>query len=311
MPESWERYGVDANADCVADPYDPADAIYAAARYLRAAGSDRDMWAAIFAYNHADWYVEDVLDRARSIGDLPAPLVGSLAGLAEGRFPLAAAARFAAEPTGDAGSIEPRPERREVRLRARAGTAAIAVKRGSIVALGEDLVLGRFVRLRDASGTTFSYGHLGSVARTYPALRSTTARASRLSSRHLHKRRLFAHPARPHSRAAGGARQLEVLTPLPRLAGLPPLSRQDYAARRLRVGARVEAGTILGRLGRTPEGRAPELVFAIQPAGDNVRPIDPVPVLEGWESGTASAAGRPEPRPWGARLGARTAREVG
>jgi hypothetical protein len=37
----------------------------------------------------------------------------------------------------------------------------------------------------------------------------------------------------------------------------------------------------------------------------DVRPIDPVPVLEGWASGTASAAGRPEPRPWGARLGVR------
>jgi hypothetical protein len=83
------------------------------------------------------------------------------------------------------------------------------------------------------------------------------------------------------------------------------LSRRDLPKL---VIARVQAGTILGRLGRSPDGGAPVLVFAIQPAGDNVRPIDPVPVLEGWESGTASAAGRPEPRPWGARLGARAAR---
>ncbi len=47
-------------------PYRPADAIYAAARYLCASGAagGRDTAGAIFAYNHADWYVRDVLARA-------------------------------------------------------------------------------------------------------------------------------------------------------------------------------------------------------------------------------------------------------
>ena len=50
---------------------------------------------AIFAYNHADWYVDSVMLRARLIAGVPADLVGSLTGLTEGRFPVAARARYA------------------------------------------------------------------------------------------------------------------------------------------------------------------------------------------------------------------------
>jgi membrane-bound lytic murein transglycosylase B len=64
MPETWAMYGVDANGDGVADPNNPEDAIYAAASYLDAAGMPEDVWGAIFAYNHADWYVEEVLANA-------------------------------------------------------------------------------------------------------------------------------------------------------------------------------------------------------------------------------------------------------
>ena len=45
MPSSWETYGVDANGDGVKDPYNPVDAIFAAARYLKAAGADTDLRA--------------------------------------------------------------------------------------------------------------------------------------------------------------------------------------------------------------------------------------------------------------------------
>jgi len=55
MPETWAGYGVDANGDGVADPYNPEDAIFAAASYLRAAGAPADWYNAVFAYNHADW----------------------------------------------------------------------------------------------------------------------------------------------------------------------------------------------------------------------------------------------------------------
>ena len=42
----------------------PADAIFAAARYLAAAGGRTDLPRAIFAYNHADWYVQEILQLA-------------------------------------------------------------------------------------------------------------------------------------------------------------------------------------------------------------------------------------------------------
>jgi hypothetical protein len=64
MPSTWATYGVDANGDGVADPYNPEDAIYAAASYLHAAGMPADTYGAIFAYNHADWYVAEVLANA-------------------------------------------------------------------------------------------------------------------------------------------------------------------------------------------------------------------------------------------------------
>ncbi|HEX6228765.1 MAG TPA: lytic murein transglycosylase [Solirubrobacterales bacterium] len=70
MPGTWEAYGVDADGDGVRDPYDPEDAIFAAANYLNASGAPTDWYGAIFAYNHADWYVADVLANAECFGRL-------------------------------------------------------------------------------------------------------------------------------------------------------------------------------------------------------------------------------------------------
>jgi hypothetical protein len=78
-PNTWDQFGVDGNHDGRTDPYDPADAIPAAARYLKASGAPADWRRALFAYNHATWYVTKVLDQAAryrgqatTISDLPA-----------------------------------------------------------------------------------------------------------------------------------------------------------------------------------------------------------------------------------------------
>ena len=98
IPSSWAMYGVDANGDGRKDPYNPVDAICAAANYLKAAGGDKDLYGAIFSYNHADWYVQEVLLYAKGYGKIPTDLVGSLTGLTEGaHFPVAADARYADE----------------------------------------------------------------------------------------------------------------------------------------------------------------------------------------------------------------------
>lgn len=63
IPDTWQRWGTDADGDGAADPNQIDDAALAAARYLCASGTmtDAASWpAAIFSYNHLDAYVDDV-----------------------------------------------------------------------------------------------------------------------------------------------------------------------------------------------------------------------------------------------------------
>ncbi len=91
MPETWLQYGVDAVNAGYADPYNPVDAIFAAARYLHAAGASTDLRAAILAYNHSEAYVESVLLRARLFASYPPSVIATLTGLTEGSVPVAGA----------------------------------------------------------------------------------------------------------------------------------------------------------------------------------------------------------------------------
>lgn len=88
MPETWLRYGVDVQNAGYADPYNPVDAIFAAARYLKAAGASKSLRSAIFAYNHSNAYVESVLLRAKLIAHYPSDVIATLTGLAEGTLPV-------------------------------------------------------------------------------------------------------------------------------------------------------------------------------------------------------------------------------
>jgi Transglycosylase SLT domain len=60
LAATWNVYGVDGDGDGRADRWDPADAIFAMANYLRASGAPRHYRKALFAYNHAAWYVAEV-----------------------------------------------------------------------------------------------------------------------------------------------------------------------------------------------------------------------------------------------------------
>lgn len=64
LAPTWAEHGVDGDRDGDRDRYDPRDAIPAAANYLRVSGAQQEVERAIFAYNHASWYVQDVLERA-------------------------------------------------------------------------------------------------------------------------------------------------------------------------------------------------------------------------------------------------------
>ncbi|WP_338754196.1 lytic transglycosylase domain-containing protein [Bacillus sp. FJAT-52991] len=60
--KKYGGYGVDGNGDGVADPFNIEDAVFSAAYYLQKHGAaDGELKEAIFAYNHSDKYVEDVL----------------------------------------------------------------------------------------------------------------------------------------------------------------------------------------------------------------------------------------------------------
>jgi membrane-bound lytic murein transglycosylase B len=81
LPSTFAAYAVDGNGDGVADIWNPADAIYSAARYLCANGAGvgpRALYNAIWHYNHADWYVQMVINVAGVIAKRfgePVPVV--------------------------------------------------------------------------------------------------------------------------------------------------------------------------------------------------------------------------------------------
>jgi murein DD-endopeptidase MepM/ murein hydrolase activator NlpD len=80
MPSTWERWGTDADGDGFADPWNPVDAVYSAARYLAACGAATDIRQAVFSYNHADWYVNDVMQLAQLYGSSDSTLGDAVQG---------------------------------------------------------------------------------------------------------------------------------------------------------------------------------------------------------------------------------------
>ncbi|MFI0411199.1 NlpC/P60 family protein [Actinomadura sp. 3N508] len=84
MPGTWAAFGVDGNHDGRTDIYDPADAIPAAARYLKHNGAPERTRTALYQYNHSRSYVEKVLRQARTYAHHgPAKLGAQSAGCAD------------------------------------------------------------------------------------------------------------------------------------------------------------------------------------------------------------------------------------
>jgi len=181
MPGTWDMYGTDGNGDGKKDPYNPVDAIFSAARYLKAADAEKDIRKAIWAYNHADWYVDSVLMRARLIGGLPSDLIGSLTGLTQGRFPVDAKAVYADDLSeaeyqkrvkkgqNAALPVDSEETRRGINIYAKAGSPVVATQDARVVNIGVSERLGRFVQIRDVYGNTYTYGKLGQIAEGYGA----------------------------------------------------------------------------------------------------------------------------------------------
>ncbi len=365
LPVEWKQWGVDATGTGVKDPFNPADAIFAAARYLHAAGASKSLPGAIFAYNHADWYVQSVLLRAKLIGGVPPNLLGAITGLTEGHFPVHARARYADDLAQQRAQqsfarthnvpmpVGPNVHRTGINIYSRAGAAVIAVQDAKVVGLGSSRKLGHYLKLRDAYGNTYTYGQLKSIVHTYPVPKPQTESRAQVA------RDLAVgapHPdAAPSGPATAGGHQAPAVPPAPApavpptpttatsapadaaslaqqvlthaspfgppagtvapvtaLPGFPPATalggapsatdpgaspsgglnayfadvylpkRSDVVLRPLKVGSKVIAGTILGRLGAVVPHVAPHLLFQVRPAGSGSPLIDPKPILDGW-----------------------------
>jgi hypothetical protein len=293
LPSSWEMYGVDANGDGRKDPYNPVDAICAAASYLKAAGGTHDLYNAILAYNHADWYAQEVLLYARAYGKLPSDLVGSLTGLTEGaHFPIAANARYAddisaraalknstsdSRVSGNAAEvISSSPTRRGINIFSHAGAPVVAVNDGIIRKLGSSPRLGEFLVLEDTYGNRYTYAELGKVVRDHRSIVMPTGQEQRLP--------VESQDLRPRLRALPGRAG----------AGEDEAATTDSAspaanAGSLRVGSKVIAGTVLARVAAGGDGVDSHINFSIRPAGKGAPRIDPKPILDGWKLLEATA----------------------
>jgi len=128
MPDTWLRWGMDATGDGVADPWHPEDAVFAAARYLAAAGGRIDLERAVFAYNHADWYVRDVLELAQVLSASGGGLLFDLDVMSQELEAAAQAVAAANEELVAAVALEKRLAKREHRLLARADRARLLTK---------------------------------------------------------------------------------------------------------------------------------------------------------------------------------------
>jgi Transglycosylase SLT domain len=268
LPEEWLAYGVDANGAGVRDPNNPADAIFATARYLAAAGAATNLRGAIYAYNHSSGYVESVIVHTELIADTPQSLINSLAAIVSGRFPVegggphSAAAVWSKAPqpgtahsadaarSSEAGALAPAPAVAAAgsasaagptvtgaSLTAEQGAAVVAVQHAEVLQTGRSARLGRFIELRDAYGDTYTYAHLGRVLKRYALAQATP------DSR---------------TRAYRGASNAT-----------------------LRAGTWVAAGTVLGNVPSGASGAQVQFLFEIAPPGAGK--IDPRPVLQGWQ----------------------------
>ncbi len=273
MPQTWLEYGVDALNAGYADPYNPVDAIFAAARYLNAAGAAQNLSTAILAYNHSQEYLESVMLRAKLIASYPGPVIATLTGLVDDRPPITgkqlgvsapaavqlpshssatagasavpataqsagaagpAAAPAPANAAGSATGTSPQPAQ-VVDIATEPNARVVAVQDGRVVKLGSSRKLGRYVVLQDVYGDEFTYSRLGSITTAYVPPRWESA--AEAAARHT------GHTSIAASSPAGAARAASDFAPAGgkvRVYAHP--GNPDELLARARAGSRRPAG---------------------------------------------------------------------
>jgi len=164
---TWLSYGKDRNGDRYADPVNPADAITAAASYLKASGADKDLYKALYAYNHSDEYVKTVLNKARTFATVPTPLVASLTGLAQGRPPVEGSisyrgSEFDSEGNPTKTTKADNESNDQVWVESKRGSRVVAVNDGTVTKLSPSEVV-----ITDSYGNRYRYTDLSEIASHY------------------------------------------------------------------------------------------------------------------------------------------------
>jgi hypothetical protein len=132
LAPTWRQYGVSASGSGPPDRWNPADAIYGMANYLRASGAPENYRQAIYAYNHAWWYVAEVKRWAAVYRDSPAP---SLPTTTSGTAPAGGLRVYAA-----GGALQGMAARSATPVRLIAGDRALLSSRdGHLALIPEDV----------------------------------------------------------------------------------------------------------------------------------------------------------------------------
>ncbi|MGH2832685.1 MAG: lytic murein transglycosylase, partial [Solirubrobacteraceae bacterium] len=316
MPQTWLQYGVDALDAGYADPYNPVDAVFAAARYLRAAGAANNLRGSVFAYNHSQTYVESVMLRARLLASYPQSVLATLTGLTEGSLPVSGAqvkpnpaAYSPSDPQSPSSAPAPSASVQNalgdtqnfIELLASSNAPVVAVEDGRVIAMGHSKALGRYLTLRDVYGDVFTYADLGSIAPSFRVSKSsklevpqsvrvgaqTAGEATpKLSASAGHQPSTIAastpntQPTQAPSAPVGKVRLFAHPENPDAIAAMARSSSDTLHSGRLplRVGSVLPQGTIIGYLASGP---AASLRFTIRPQGDTAT-IDPQPILENW-----------------------------
>ncbi|WP_338826327.1 hypothetical protein MTBGP_11360 [Moorella thermoacetica] len=158
MPGTWGQYKQDGDGDGRMDPYNPYDAIFAAANMLKADGFATDPRGAIFAYNHANWYVDMVMSQAAAYASTMLPV-------GQGVWPLPAQYKTVTDGYGMRWHpiLKKYSFHDGIDLPAPQGTQVFAVKDGKVTWDRENGAYGLTVML-DHGGMETKYCHLSGVA---------------------------------------------------------------------------------------------------------------------------------------------------
>jgi murein DD-endopeptidase MepM/ murein hydrolase activator NlpD len=337
MPSTWLRWGTDGNGDGVADPWNAEDAVTSAARYLAAAGGQTDLRRAVFAYNHADWYVDEVLSLARTFSSGETfQLDGMQQGLEQAQEAVSAASAALVAAQGRVTRLTALQDTWTARVAsARLLSDQLAAqKQATLAGVRVDAANGRIAELRDqlaqaqaelerartnAQAASFDQGAgalLGAPSYQGQYVFPVGGGPGLVSASHTHHDYPAVDIAAPEGSPLYALADGTVLNawsdPDPR-CGLGFTMRTDdgqvwtychmsYVEPTVVVGAKLQGGDHVGLVGSTGEATGPHLHLQLQP------PLE-WPQQEAWFQNFAGVAFRwndPEPAGWVTPAPART-----